>query len=63
MCCWEVSRTLLHVLPSNNPECDATKALPIILHTAVGFRGGHGGVAWGQEGKNVALEAQVDSVT
>lgn len=43
---------MLHVLLSNNPEADATGALPVTLHTAVRFRGGHGGSLMPREGKN-----------
>lgn len=34
---------MLYVLPSNNPQSDATGALPVILHTAGVFREGHSG--------------------
>lgn len=49
---------MLYVLPSNNPQSDATGALPVILHTAVGFREGHSGSLFAKVGKNVALETK-----
>lgn len=54
---------MLHVLPSTNPKADATRALPVILYTAVGFRGGHGRSLLPRGEKNVAVETRVDPLT